>query len=420
VSTPASVSSSGLWRSIWPAEDGGPARRQVPHAGRGLDLASDDHLEVAFRSEMACTMTVWRDLDELFLLTHTLSFDDATARVERIDPISLEPIATSPELPAGPMWPGGLAAHADGGLHVVFGRWAHRLDAGSLEPTAATELPVDRPWNSFVVMPEGALVTKDFGKDTDEPATLVALDPGDLRELDRLALPERSIARLSADGDVVLVVGDEHLWSVRWDDSTFTLGEGARYGGGVGQGYAWDVVVADGAGWMLDDGEGTERYGGCFRGKGVATAPLHLVRTDLATGAVTMREVCGQPGGIVANPPIVDEHRRVAVAFDSGNGAMVAFGLDDDPSVGPIWRREQDHAAHMVLFGDTGELVTHDFDVDAGVDHLVVLDVATGQERGRVATGSPLQSVLFPAPGLRRDVYSCSFAGISRVAVADP
>jgi len=46
----------------------------------------------------------------------------------------------------------------------------------------------------------------------------------------------------------------------------------------------------------------------------------------------------------------------------------------------------------------------------------VVLDVETGEERVRLASGSPVQSVLFPAVGWDRDVYYCSFAGIARLA----
>jgi hypothetical protein len=49
------------------------------------------------------------------------------------------------------------------------------------------------------------------------------------------------------------------------------------------------------------------------------------------------------------------------------------------------------------------------------MDQLVVLDIATGDERLRVDTGSAVQSVLFPATGWSRDVYYCSFAGIARV-----
>jgi hypothetical protein len=34
-----------------------------------------------------------------------------------------------------------------------------------------------------------------------------------------------------------------------------------------------------------------------------------------------------------------------------------------------------------------------------------------------VDTGSPVQSVLFAAPGFDRDVYVCSFTTVSRISV---
>ena len=51
-------------------------------------------------------------------------------------------------------------------------------------------------------------------------------------------------------------------------------------------------------------------------------------------------------------------------------------------------------------------------------DEIVVLDIETGDERLRVDTGSPVQSVVFPAAGFGRDFYYCSFAAITRVAAA--
>ena len=50
-------------------------------------------------------------------------------------------------------------------------------------------------------------------------------------------------------------------------------------------------------------------------------------------------------------------------------------------------------------------------------DQVVVLDIETGEERARADTGSPVQSVLFPAPGFGRDLYLCTFTTLSRVEV---
>ena len=73
------------------------------------------------------------------------------------------------------------------------------------------------------------------------------------------------------------------------------------------------------------------------------------------------------------------------------------------------------HACHMLLFADTGELVTTDHDATTMADDIVVLDIDTGEEQVRVASGSPLQSVVFPAPGWHDDIYYTSFSTVARI-----
>ena len=411
------------WPSRWPAEDGGPRRLEQPRAGNGPALEAG-RVDVHSREVIAATMAVLRDPGEVFLLRHTLGAD-TIAWVERINPVTLEPLARSEDLPGGPMWPGGIAAHANGSLHVVFGNHAHRLDA-DLQVAATRELPHDRPYNSFVVLPDGHLVTKNFGGrlPSDDPATtahpaeLLVLDPDSLETVAQRALPEPSIARLSADGDIVYIVGTSTLFRAHWDGQQLTLDDAftPRYRTIDGQSYGWDPVIALGAAWFLDNGEGSEHYAGTFRGQGRNRAPLHLVRVDLATRAVRLTEICGLPNGLIANPPAIDEQRRIAVGYDSGNGVLAAFDIAADGTTTPRWRREQNHACHPLLFPDTGELVTNDHDASIMKEFVVVLDIETGTERVRVESGGAVQSVVFPAAGFDRDFYSCSFSTITRVS----
>lgn len=420
----------GLWRSPWPAEDGGARRQQVGRGVNGLAVRPGEVAEVVSRMAIAATMVVLRDPGEVYLLCHTAG-EDAISWVEQIDPRTLEVVRRSRDLPGGPTWPGGIAAHGDGGLYVVFGQHAHRLSA-DLAEVHTVELPRRRPYNSFVVLPDGHLVTKDFaGRRPTAPdgdglgtSELLLLAPGSLEIVARCELPEPSIARLSADGDDVYVVGETSLIRVRRSGTSLTIDESfrARYRTMEGQTYGWDAVIADGCAWLLDNGAGSERYTGTLRGNGVSTAPLHLVRVSLADGEVSMVEVCGLPGGVIANPPAVDPSRRIAVGYDSGNGVVTAFryGPSITDPFEQIWSRAQNHAAHPLLYPDTGELVLHDHDAERQAEQLVVLDVETGREVLRVDTGSPVQSVLFPAVGWGRTVYSCTFFGPSRMALPEP
>lgn len=420
------VAPAGYWPSPWPGEDAGPLRLQTAPGvpGPRFDPAT---ATVTSREAIATTMVVLREPGEVFVLRHTAG-PDAISWAERIDAVTLETIGRSVDLSGGPIWPGGLAAHANGSLYVVFGEHAHRLSV-DLQLLATTELPRHRPYNSFVILPDGCLVTKDFGgvlpqqdpaTHVPEPTELVVLHPDDLRVLDRVELAEPSIARLSADGDTVYVVGTNSLLRATWNghqlepDGTFA----GRYRTAPGQGYGWDAVLALGAAWFLDDGEGSERYVGTLRGQGLATVPLHLVRVDLVTGDVTLTEICGQPGGLVANPPLIDTERRIAVGYDSGNGVLAAFDIADDGTTTRRWRRDQNHACHPLLFADSGELILADHDAGRMADQIVIVDIESGDERLRVDSGSPVQSVVFPAVGWDRDLYYCSFATISRLAAS--
>ena len=200
------------------------------------------------------------------------------------------------DLRGGPAWPGSIAAHANGSLIVVFGNHAHRLSP-DLEVEASVELPVVAPYNGFVVLPDGTIVTRNSTASRPshtvtaaerDPCELLALDPGTLTIVDRCTLPDASIARLSADGATVFVVGDSSLFSIPWVGG-FRPAEGIRatYRTFEGQTCGWDAVIMGSTAWFLDDGKGSDACDGTLRGHEVSTVPLHLVRVDLGDRAMS-------------------------------------------------------------------------------------------------------------------------------------
>ena len=129
--------------------------------------------------------------------------------------------------------------------------------------------------------------------------------------------------------------------------------------------------------------------------------------------------MCGESGGVIANPPAVDPDRRIVVGYDSGHGQMTAWRYHPDrPGLELIWRRAQDHAGHMLRLGASGQLLTYDYDHERGLDQAVVLDVETGDELARVDTTSPVQCVLFPASGWHDDVYLSTFTTLTRLHIS--
>ncbi len=434
----------GYWPSPWPAEDGGPTRRQRIPADRTLA----GEWTAASRQHFGANMVVLRDPGEVYLQGNTFG-GSTSSWVERIDPVSLECVVRSPDLDGGPFWAGGFAVHRNGDLYVTYGRWCHRLDPHTLVPKVSAQLPRERPYNSLLILPDGHLVMKDFCGGSgvhaitngDRGSELVVLEPDNLRVVARLELSEGSIARLSAypdadgSGATVVVVGDQSCQQVHWDGAKLRLASvSGRYLRFDGQTFGWDAVIAAGSAWFLDDGEGTNGFGPSFRGKGVSTAPLHLVRVDLAGTAAepVLAEVHKGPGGIVANPPLVDEARHIALGYDSGHGVLVGFDFPAEtahrvdsghtpdaagPAAAPTvrWHREQHHAGHMLFDATNGLALTNDYDHDAGVDQAVVVELASGAVVSSTPTASSLQSVLFPATGWADDFYVVSFSTLTRL-----
>jgi hypothetical protein len=397
----------------WPAEDGGPARTQRVEGLAG-PRAGSARL-AAFRDAAIAVMALLGPDRSVLALRNTVGAG-AVSWVEQLHPESLEVVRRSPDLALGPFWPGGLAVLADGAVVVVQGRWAHRLTP-ALEVERSRELPVDAPHNSFVVLGDGTVATKDLQRPGGPPSTLSLLDPVTLDErAGPVTLPEPSVARLGAAGDELFVVGVSSLHRLVWDGAAMRAdAPPARYLRHAGQSFGWDPVIDGDAVWWLDNGDHTFEQGFTMLGNGVAPGPVRLWRAPLTGGEPEGVEVCGAPAGAVTNPPLVDAGRGLVLAYDSANGVMAAF---DTATLEPRWRRDLATSQHLWLHPDTGEVVANDHDRTAG-DALVVLDVETGEVRARVAVASPAQSVVFGCPGWERDAYYVSLSTISRVVFVD-
>jgi hypothetical protein len=446
------------WPGPWTCEDGGPRRWCCAAGQTGLGIRHGERLEVAaVYDAFATDALVRREPGELYALRHGIPLRGPQATpvegwVERLDPETLAVTASTPRLPGGAYWPGGIAAHANGDVHMVFGRWAHRLSP-DLEVLASHRLPVERPHNSFVLLDGGELVTKDCDAPAGrEPSTVSVLDPETLLPVaPPLRLPEPSIARLSSDGENVIAVGTTAVFRLRLDGDARRLAVDERwrprYGPAPDRSYGWDPVIADEHVFWMDNGR--NRTDRTMLGSGEQPGPVRLWWARHDNGIARSVEISGTAYGTESNPPAWDPDERIVVAYDAGNAVLRAWRLTADELV-PLWRRDGfAHAGHLILYPDTRELVAQDWkDIEAlrrplvrralrpafqllaqsaairraslatGSDQLVVLDLDTGEEKARVDVPSPSQGFLFPAPGFERDVYYQSLTTIARVVVA--
>lgn len=413
----------GYFNSPWPCEDGDPQRLQRPLSGAGLDVRVGEVLQATKRRTLMSTMTVLGAPGEVYLLTHTALRAQVglstTSRVEMIDPQSLKPVHRSPPLKGGPMWPGGMAIHRNGDLYVVYGNHAHRLNR-QCQLLASHALPMNEAYNAFVILDNGLIVTKNLSAST--PACLTVLDPETLQPACAdLRCPEPSIARLSAMGDTVYVVGVRSIFRYHWETGQHKLVRDPDwhfdYIGQSRQTYGWDVVLDGAQAWFMDNGQ--HRYRFRMVGAGVSRTANRLIRVSLSDAQDhQMLEVSGLLGGSITNPPLVDLQSHTVVAYDSANSVLQAWRFDEPlHRLTPLWRKAPFGAAsHMLLYPDTGELVVNDYRQHG--EEVVVLDIASGFEKGRVRLGGLMQGVVFPSPGWGRDFYWSSMGQLARVSIA--
>ncbi len=455
--SPEGAGAGAYWPRPWTCEDGGPRRWGVPDGAPGLGIGPGERLELAAsRHAFATDALVRREPGELYALRHEIPLrgpqsSPVAAWAERLDPETLEPTAATPHLPGGSFWPGGIAAHACGDLHMIFGRWAHRLSP-ELDVLASHRLPVARPHNSFVVLDGGELVTKDCDAPVGaEPSTFSVLDPITLLPVaPPLQLPEPCVGRLSSDGESVTAIGTTELFRLRLDrdEGRLEIDERRRpsYGPAPGRGFGWDPVITGKHTFWMDNGR--NRVDHTMLDSGVDSAPVRLWWARLDDSTTRSVEISGIPYGTESNPPGWDPEGGIVVAYDAGHAVVRAWRVNGD-ELDPLWRRDGlAHAGHLIVYPDTRELVVQDWQdpglvarprarraaraigplvarsaaarravLTAGCDRLCVLDLDSGAEKAHVDVPSVIQAFLFPAPGFGRDVYYQSLSTIARIAV---
>jgi len=210
------------------------------------------------------------------------------------------------------------------------------------------------------------------------------------------------------------------IFRYHWDDAVQTLRLDRDwqwdYIGGAAQSYGWDVVLDGQNAWFMDNG--MHRYRISMLGAGVRQSANRLLRVSLSDARDHAHiEISGLPGGSITNPPLVDVQRRIVVGFDSANKVLRAWRIGADQMLAPLWTKPDfGVASHLLLYPTTGELVVNDY--RRWGEEVVVLDIATGTERGRVRSGGITQGVVFPSVGWERDLYWCSMGRLAHIFVA--
>lgn len=440
----------GYWPSAWPVECGGNRRQKAAVGELGAKAGAAS--VVTRHNGRWNVMVVQREPDEWYVGGTMAAFTGPPpfGWVERIDPETLEPLATSPELPCGDhVWCGAILAHANGSIYSVNGSYLHRLDPGDLSVVAEVRLPANRSHNGLLALADGTLITKDLRLEGQGGTTISRLDPETLDLVhEPLVLPEGSMGRIASDlaggaasrgAETVYVPGTEHIWRLSVDADGLAVDEWRpRYRQAGDQwGLSWDACLSDGYCWIMDCGDiesvrlihRTEPNGRYETAPGADLSwrrptpwdgPQRLLRVNLDDPTdVASVAPFGTPGGGIIAPPVHVPSAQMAIAWDSVNGGLA--GIDTSVSGSSVsdlavaWRIDDVRPSMQpVVFPDSGELAINDF-TPAGTDDIIVVDIATGQILDRVPTGSRIANGMFLSPDFNRGLFYCTTITLAKV-----
>lgn len=424
----------GHFPSAWPAECGGPRRQKLVATG-GLGLRPGEALASTVRHTGGWpVLVVQRERGELYLQGGAglrageapplrRPDDPGPGWLERVDPVSLEAIGRSVDLPSGGwLWCGGAVVHANGDLYVVNGRFCHRL-APSCGVVAERELPLDSPYNGLLILSDGNLITRNLGFRADDRAGFIVLEPERLRTVAELEIPERCMARFScdrsADREYVYFTTPSQVRRLIYRSGRLELDLdwAGSYEMSGDQSDAWDTTIGSDSVWLMDMGRPPAWLGR-------ATAPQRAFRFSIENPSDRdVLDVIGRPGAWNPSPPTYDPTRQILVHFDSINRRVVAHRYQRAAPLRLLWERPFRNLTQMIVWLDTGELVVEDSSspdpvaLEPSAD-AVLVDIETGSELGRAPIGAAATTGMFCSPGFGRDFYVCSMAGsVARIYV---
>ncbi len=426
----------GYYPSPWPVECGGN-RRQKAAAG-GLNARGSEARVICRNDDRWHVMAIRRGPGEIYVGGTMPAWQgpEPFGWLQKLDPETLAPLASSPELPAGGhVWCGAIAAHANGDIYEVNGCYMHRLDP---DCQVATErrLPVDQAHNGMLILSDGSIVTKDLRLAGQGPSTITRLAADGLEVIgEPLRLPEGSMGRiasdLTADGEFIYIPGIEHVWRIHVDGDRMAVDEKWRpqYRGEPGpQGLSWDGCISSDALWLMDNGDidslraiygvhPNGRFDGpehrlSWRRPAPWDGPQRLLKVSLNSGDIQSIAPFGTPGGGIIAPPVYVPEHKMCIAWDSINGGVAGIS-DADGDLKVSWTVDARPSMQPVVFPETGEFVINDFKPDD--DQLIVIDIQTGEVIYRVSTGSHIANGMFLTPGGDRDIYYCSTYAVARV-----
>jgi len=427
----------GYYKSKWPVECGGNRRQKASEGG--LWAKEGKAIVNTLINDKWNVMAIKREPSEVYIggTMPSWSGPEPYGWIKKVDPFTLETLNESPKLPAGGhVWCGAIAAHANGDLYKVNGRYMHRLSK-NCEVIIEKKLPINQAHNGLLILSDGTIITKDLRLSNQIGSTITRLSADTLEIIgDPLILPEGSMGRIASDFDnnnneYIYVPGIENIWRIKVFKNELLLDDewSPRYRSlKENNGLAWDCCISDNHLWIMDNGDidsvraifeskpngrfETSSHRLSWRRKTPWSNPQRLLKVSIKDA--TIREIYpfGTSGGGIIAPPVHVPELNTCIAWDSINGGLAGV-KDGSQKLETIWKIDIRPTMQPIVFPDTGEFVINDFKNNE--DFIVVIDIKNGTILDKIKTGSRLANGMFLTAGGNRDIYYCSTFAISYI-----
>lgn len=417
----------GLYDSIWPA-DSANSNRSMTVVGAGLPRdVSPSSVAVLSVPMSFPVFSYTRDADEVFVvgglplvLSSYVSQIDGLPpgltpvdpHITRFNPLTGEQAKLPLDLGYGLPYIGGALVHANGYVYAVSQAHLYKIEPSTMEIEASVDLPAHAipqltNYNGLAVSSSGTLITKRF---FNEQASLVMVDPDSLEIVSTLSHSGTS-ARLSID----------------------RASDGQEYAYHLDRAHTFRFLVEPSA--LVPDASWVAPYDPYGLGIGNNDEPTSPVvangrvfyttnTTPLATYAMKMFWQSVDEEYTEASPSLVgdymfedevstswsffhvavdDADTGTIVGIDQNNGTIGAWQVTPEGTMIGQWERDLMVSARPSIVADRRMVYCND--LHDGRDHLVVLDLDTGDELYRVETAATRPTISSIIVGMNEDVY---------------
>lgn len=421
---------ASLYDTTWPVDMANLNRSNtVINAGLPRGVTADE-VRVDTVAMPFPVFAYTRDLDEVFVLGGSpIVLSDYVSRIDGL-PAGSSPTAphltrynpqtgatTRLDLTRGNAvaYIGGALVHGNGYVYVVSQAYLYKIDPDTMAIVAGTELPVvpgpggfATIYNGLSTSSSGELLTKFFSPRSDA-STFFSIDPDSLEIVASIDHPGVS-PRLTVDQ---LENGDEFLYHLN-RSNTF------RFKLGVGEltlDEQWLSRFDPYATGAEENEEPTSPV--------ITQGRVHYTTNTTVSTTQPMRIFWQDTGASYgeSDPPLlgeellpgssspgwsffhlaIDDISGVIIALDQGAGALVAVKIRDDGSLDRLWQKSLTVSARPVIVSDRQQVYATDY-VD-GHNHLVMLDLNSGEELVRVRTPATRATIATIIVSAANEVY---------------